>query len=71
MPTPGARLSGRDEELRGIQLMLADPQRGESGAALLRGEAGIGKTASLEPVAARARGTGPIKLQAVVRGPRA
>ncbi|MFB7327826.1 AAA family ATPase [Streptomyces sp. NPDC056190] len=58
-------MQGRDEELRRIELMLADALRGESGALLLHGEAGIGKSALLEHAAARAEGLRVLRVEGI------
>jgi DNA-binding CsgD family transcriptional regulator len=44
-------LIGRDPEQRLIETLLADARQGASGALVIRGEAGIGKTAVLEQAA--------------------
>jgi GMP synthase-like glutamine amidotransferase/DNA-binding CsgD family transcriptional regulator len=49
-------LVGRDAELARIDAALACARRGESAVLVLRGDAGIGKTALLDAAAARARG---------------
>jgi DNA-binding CsgD family transcriptional regulator len=48
------RLYGRAEQCRAVAAMLADVRRGHSRALVLRGEAGIGKTALLNHAAAEA-----------------
>jgi GMP synthase-like glutamine amidotransferase/DNA-binding CsgD family transcriptional regulator/tetratricopeptide (TPR) repeat protein len=53
---PSGRLFGRDGELARIDAALASARRGDSAVLVLRGEAGIGKTALLDAAAARARG---------------
>ncbi|ANZ20441.1 transcriptional regulator [Streptomyces noursei ATCC 11455] len=58
-------MQGRDEELRRIELLLADARCGESGALLLHGEAGIGKTALLEHAAARAQGLRVLRVEGI------
>ncbi|GAA2680141.1 helix-turn-helix transcriptional regulator [Streptomyces lunalinharesii] len=58
-------MQGRDEELRRIELLLADALRGESGALLLHGEAGIGKTALLEHAATRAEGLRVLRVEGI------
>ncbi|MER6572236.1 AAA family ATPase, partial [Streptomyces sp. NPDC001093] len=58
-------MQGRDEELRRIELMLAGARRGESGALLLHGEAGIGKTALLEHAAAHADGLRVLRVEGI------
>ncbi|MEX2252934.1 MAG: AAA family ATPase, partial [Thermoleophilaceae bacterium] len=49
-------LGGRERECAAIDGLLEDSLRGESGSLVLRGEAGIGKTALLTQAAERARG---------------
>jgi DNA-binding CsgD family transcriptional regulator len=49
-------LIGRDAEIAQIGLLLEDARHGTSGALVLRGEAGIGKTTLLEEAVARADG---------------
>ncbi|WEO97602.1 AAA family ATPase [Streptomyces sp. FXJ1.172] len=58
-------MQGRDEELRRIELLLAGARCGESGALLLHGEAGIGKTALLEHAAARADGLRVLRVEGI------
>ncbi|RPF30362.1 AAA family ATPase [Streptomyces sp. TLI_185] len=58
-------MQGRDEELRRIELLLADARCGESGVLLLHGEAGIGKTALLEHAAARAEGLRVLRVEGI------
>ncbi|MFF4803360.1 AAA family ATPase [Streptomyces sp. NPDC001351] len=58
-------MQGRDEELRRIELLLAGALRGESGALLLHGEAGIGKTALLEHAAARGEGLRVLRVEGI------
>ncbi|MFF2811540.1 ATP-binding protein [Streptomyces sp. NPDC058000] len=58
-------MQGRDDELRRIESMLADALRGESGALLLHGEAGIGKTALLEHAAACAQGLRVLRVEGI------
>src|SRR3954451_20725903 len=50
VPRLGQRpaLRGRDNECAALQAMVGDIRRGEGRAFVLRGEAGIGKTALLE-----------------------
>jgi DNA-binding CsgD family transcriptional regulator len=48
-------LVGRDAELRLIESLLAETGEGRSGSLVVRGDAGIGKTALLEEAAARSR----------------
>ncbi|WP_112274193.1 helix-turn-helix transcriptional regulator [Lentzea terrae] len=55
MPT---RLLGRDDEIRCLDGMLKAARDGRGGALVLRGEAGIGKSALLEHVRAAASGFG-------------
>ncbi|XVQ11331.1 helix-turn-helix transcriptional regulator [Spirillospora sp. CA-255316] len=52
------RLHGRAEEAAAIDRLLDGAAGGRSGALVLRGEAGIGKTALLERAAGRAAGNG-------------
>lgn len=47
-------LVGRDAEVAAVEGLLAQARAGASGALVLRGEAGIGKTVLLEHAAARA-----------------
>ncbi len=56
MPGRDARLIGRGDELAALDGALAAARAGESRVLVLRGEAGIGKTALLDQVAARATG---------------
>jgi hypothetical protein len=49
-------LVGRTAELEQIERLLGDARAGQGGALVLRGEAGIGKTALLEQAASRAEG---------------
>ncbi|GGX25067.1 helix-turn-helix transcriptional regulator [Streptomyces noursei] len=58
-------MQGRDEELRRIELLLADALRGQSAALLLHGEAGTGKTALLEHAAARAQGLRVLRVEGI------
>src|SRR6185312_10648241 len=57
---PGDRaapvLRGRSEECSALDRLLADVRSGQSAALVLRGEAGVGKTALLDYAAARASG---------------
>jgi DNA-binding NarL/FixJ family response regulator len=50
VPRPGRRLTlrGRDNECAALDMMIGDIRRGQSRSLVLRGEAGIGKTALLE-----------------------
>jgi DNA-binding CsgD family transcriptional regulator len=57
--TPGptdAVLLGRAEECHRLEQLIADVHRGQSGSLLIRGEAGVGKSALLEHLVARASG---------------
>lgn len=49
-------LVGRDSEVRALTQLLADARTGRGGVLVLRGEAGIGKSALLDEAAARAEG---------------
>ena len=51
-----ARLIGRDAEQSALETLLAAASGGTSGAMLLSGEAGIGKTALLDHAVDRASG---------------
>jgi hypothetical protein len=51
---PGSGLLGRVRECDALDHLLTSVHRGRSGALVLRGEAGIGKTALMEHLAARA-----------------
>jgi predicted ATPase len=60
MPDPGApaggravRLIGREGECARLDQLVAEVQSGQSQALLVRGEAGVGKTALLEYLARR------------------
>ena len=57
-PSTKAALYGRRTERDAIQRILADAQRGRGGCVLIRGEAGIGKTALLTHGADQARAQG-------------
>jgi predicted ATPase len=50
-------LVGRDDAIAVLEGLLADARRGRSGALVLQGEAGIGKTALLDEASARAHDT--------------
>jgi DNA-binding CsgD family transcriptional regulator len=50
------RLRGRRPEREALDLLLADVQAGRSGVLVLRGEAGVGKTALLDHLRTRASG---------------
>src|SRR5690348_6800363 len=54
---PKAQLRGRAEECGLLDGLLADVRRGEGRSMVLRGEAGIGKTALLEYLIESASGT--------------
>ncbi|WEB45462.1 ATP-binding protein [Streptomyces yunnanensis] len=58
-------MQGRGEELRRIELLLSDALRGQSGAVLVHGEAGIGKTGLLEHAAARAQGLRVLRVEGI------
>jgi predicted ATPase len=58
-------LVGRREELRQIGGLLAAVKRGRSGALVLVGEPGIGKSALLEETARRARGMRIVRASGV------
>ena len=53
-PVPQRSLRGRADECAVLDALLADVRQGESRSLLLRGEAGIGKTALLEYLVASA-----------------
>ncbi len=53
---PRARLLGRSRERERLDRLLADIRSGRSGALVVRGEAGIGKTALLEQLVEQASG---------------
>ena len=55
-PQASGRLIGRDAELGRIDVALTSARRGESAVLVLRGDAGIGKTALLRAASKRARG---------------
>lgn len=57
-----ARLVGREDELRRLCAAVADAEEGRGGAALVCGEAGIGKTRLLAEMAARAESRGAVVL---------
>src|SRR4051794_15168519 len=50
------RLQGRSGEYAHLDRMLQDVRGGQSAVLVIRGEAGVGKTALLRPAAARASG---------------
>src|SRR5580704_17833733 len=60
-----AALIGRDRECARIDRLLDDVVGGESRALVIRGEAGIGKTALLEYAAARSRGVTVLRVGGV------
>ncbi|MFJ9117037.1 AAA family ATPase [Streptomyces sp. NPDC102394] len=55
-------LIGRDEDLARLDDVLARARRGEAGAVLVAGDAGVGKTRLLDEVARRAAGAGTTVL---------
>jgi DNA-binding CsgD family transcriptional regulator len=55
-PAPGRRLLGRRRERAALDLLVSAVRAGESQALVVRGEAGVGKSALLEYVAERATG---------------
>lgn len=61
----GTVLVGRDREQAVIDQLLLDVRSGHSRALVLRGEAGIGKTALLDGIVARAEGMGVVRLSGV------
>src|SRR5690349_21240341 len=62
---PTAGLLGRSRELARLNELLAALRAGESRVLVLRGEAGVGKTALLEHVAARATGCTVVRASGV------
>jgi DNA-binding CsgD family transcriptional regulator len=58
MSNPGPTLLGRRDECRALDRLVADVREGQSRALVLRGEAGVGKSALLEYVVHRAEGCG-------------
>ena len=54
----GDRLYGRRTECQALDRLIADVREGQSRALIIRGEAGVGKTALLEYLAERAAGSG-------------
>jgi predicted ATPase len=56
MSNSGPRLLGRRDECRALDRLVADVREGQSRALVLRGEAGVGKSALLEYVVQRAEG---------------
>jgi predicted ATPase len=62
-------LVGRDSELAALSALLDAARDGRSGALLLRGEAGIGKTALLEHAAAAAGDFRVLRAAATARSP--
>lgn len=61
----GTVLQGRERELAVIDQVLRDMRSGHSRVLVLRGEAGIGKTALLEEMVARADGVAVVRLSGV------
>lgn len=59
------RLLGRQAECSALDRLLADAIAGHSGAMVLRGEAGIGKSALLAYVSERAHGMYVVKVVGV------
>ncbi|WP_263984918.1 LuxR family transcriptional regulator [Streptomyces sp. HPF1205] len=57
-------LYGRDREAAAIDALLDDARAGRSGVLVLRGDAGIGKSALLEYAVARAQGGGQARREA-------
>ncbi|MFC1430729.1 AAA family ATPase [Streptacidiphilus sp. N1-3] len=53
-----SQLYGREDEQAAVDALLADARQGRSGALVLRGEPGIGKTALLDHAAGTAAGSG-------------
>ena len=62
---PAVRLVGRHQELNAIRGILAATRQGASGALVLRGEAGVGKTALLRAAAEDATHTQHLRLAGV------
>jgi DNA-binding CsgD family transcriptional regulator len=66
---PGERaatvLRGRSEECRALDRLLDGARAGQSSALVIRGEAGVGKTALLDYVAGRASGCGVARIAGV------
>jgi predicted ATPase len=58
-------LVGRDRECARLDAMIADARAGAGGALVLRGDAGIGKTALLAWAAERAEGMGLLRARGV------
>jgi DNA-binding CsgD family transcriptional regulator len=61
----GTVLVGRHRELAVIERLLLDVRSGHSRALVLRGEPGIGKTALLDEIVARAEGMAVVRLSGV------
>ena len=61
----GTVLVGRDREHAVVDQLLLDVRSGHSRALVLRGEAGIGKTALLDAIVARATGMAVVRLSGV------
>ena len=62
---PERQLAGRDAERARIDALLADALAGRSGALVIQGEAGVGKTALLRYAIERARGLTVLRAQGV------
>ncbi|MER7754998.1 AAA family ATPase [Kitasatospora sp. NPDC097643] len=58
-------MRGRNAERDRIEQLLADARQGASGALLLHGEAGIGKTALLDHAAERAQGARVLRVEGI------
>lgn len=58
-------LLGREKEIAALDGLIARVRGGRGGALVLRGEAGVGKTALLDTVAARAEGTTVLRASGV------
>ncbi|WP_028661966.1 ATP-binding protein, partial [Saccharomonospora saliphila] len=59
MRSTGPTLLGRADELSTLERLVTDTREGRGGALVLKGEAGIGKTALLERTVAAAGAPGP------------